>query len=325
VAPILAFLQPILLWLPAFALICATNLFVALRRAPLGRWRWLVAAGVAMAPGLTPGLGTYSPLGWGVLTTVATTLAITTAARLPDLDHLLRVQERDRFRLFIWMSLPVARLAPVSGTSREVNRRALRYLLLAGTKRLIWELIALSLPLLPAAEIPWPLKCAVLMLYFVLNLTAASDLFSALCLWIGSDVDELFDAPLLSTSPRDFWSRRWNKFINKFALKHVALPLRKKAPPTAVIFAVFATSGLFHEYFAWGIAGTEAVFGSMMLFFLIQGALVWVGTRISLPKMPKGLGIALTFAWMMATAPLFFRAVAPALEAFGYPVAWLPF
>lgn len=306
-------------------MIWASNFLVAGLRRPLGRWRWPLAAFVTLAPGTTPALGSYRPLEWGILTTVATTLAITTAARLPDLDHQLRVQERSRFRLFIWMSLPVARLTPAPGTSPEINRRAFRYLLLAGAKRLIWEVIALALPLLPASEVPWLLKTAVLMLYFVLNLTAASDLFSALCLWIESDVDDLFDAPLLSTSPRDFWSRRWNKFINKFALKHVALPLRKKVPAPAVIFAVFATSGLFHEYFAWGIAGTEAVFGSMMVFFLIQGALVWLGTRLPVPQLPAALGIALTFAWMMLTAPLFFRAVAPALEAFGYPSAWLPF
>ena len=294
-------------------------------RRPLGVWRWPLAAFVALAPGTTPALGTYSPVEWGILTTVVTTLAITTAARLPDLDHQLRVQERSRFRLFMWMSWPVARLAATPGTSSEINRRAFRYLLLAGAKRLIWELLALILPLLPASAVPWPIKTAVLMIYFVLNLTAASDLASALCLWIGSDVDDLFDAPLLSTSPRDFWSRRWNKFINKFALKHVALPLRKRAPVTVVIFAVFATSGLFHEYFAWGIAGTGAVFGSMMVFFLIQGAVIWLGTRLSLPKLPAPVGIALTFSWMMLTAPLFFRAVAPALNAFGYPTAWLPF
>ena len=306
-------------------MICASNVLVTLLRRPLGRWRWPLAAFVTLAPGTTPAIGTYGPVAWGILTTVATTLAITTAARLPDLDHQLRVQVRSRFRLFIWMSLPVARLTATPGTAGPINRRAFRYLLLAGAKRLIWELIALALPLLPASAVPWPLKTAVLMLYFVLNLTAASDLASALCLWIGSDVDDLFDAPLLSTSPRDFWSRRWNKFINKFALKHVALPLRKRAPATVVIFAVFATSGLFHEYFAWGIAGTGAVFGSMMLFFLIQGAVVWLGTRLSLPQLPAPLGIALTFAWMMLTAPLFFRAVAPALDAFGYPTAWLPF
>src|SRR5690606_24785636 len=134
----------IVLWLPAFAMICASNALIALLRTPLGRWRWPLAAFVVLAPGTVPSVGSYTPVTWGVLTTVVTTLAITTAARLPDLDHQLRVQQRSRFRLFIWMSLPVARLTRTPGTTHQTNRRAFRYLLLAGTKRLVWELIALS-------------------------------------------------------------------------------------------------------------------------------------------------------------------------------------
>lgn len=219
----------------------------------------------------------------------------------------------------------MARLTEATDTQSRVNRRALRFLFLAGAKRLVWELIALALPLAEPESTPWPLRCAVLIVYFVLNLTAAADLTSALCLWLGSDVDELFDAPLLSTSPRDFWSRRWNKFINKFALKHVALPLRKSTPPQVVILAVFATSGLFHEYFVWGVAGDKARFGYMTSFFLVQGVLVWLGTRFPWPQLPRPLGIAFTFGTMMLTAPLFFWAVEPALRAFGFPNTWLPF
>src|SRR5690606_29596851 len=137
--------------------------------------------------------------------------------------------------------------------------------------------------------------------------------------------DDVFDAALLSRSPRDFWSRRWNKFINRFALKHVALPIGRKWGPSVVIFVVFATSGAFHEYFAWGVGKGDAHYGAMMTFFVVQGVLVWLAQKLPPIPLPHAVGTLLTFAWMVATAPLFFWAVEPALHAFQYPAAWLPF
>jgi D-alanyl-lipoteichoic acid acyltransferase DltB (MBOAT superfamily) len=192
-------------------------------------------------------------------------------------------------------------------------------------KRLCWEPFAFAMIYFDGQTVPWAIRSAFLMLYFVLNLTAASDFLTGFCLLLGTDVDEIFDAPLLSRSPRDFWSRRWNKFINRFALKHVAMPIGRHWSAGGVILAVFSTSGLFHEYFAWGVGGAEAVYGSMMVFFVLQGIVVLLATRLRVRSLPHPLGTVATFAWMTLTAPLFFLAVRPALLAFGYPTSWLPF
>lgn len=318
--------EPALAWLPAFGLVFAINLTVALLRRPLGRARWLLAAVVVCAPALVPHHESYSPPTWGILTTILTTVAIVTAARLPDLDRTLRTKARASAPLFLWMSLPMARFFPDDSLARKRNRRrAPRYLFWGAVKRLAWEPFAFALTQVDGGSLPWPILSAVLMLYFVLNLTAASDFLSAFCLLLGADIDDLFDAPLWAQSPRDFWSRRWNKFINRFALKHVALPIGRRYTPSAVIIVVFATSGAFHEYFAWGVGKEDAKYGSMMLFFSIQGAVVWLGEKVKIPPLPHALETALTFTWMMLTAPLFFAAVEPALHAFGYPESWLPF
>ncbi len=307
-------------------MVLGTNLIVAAARRPLGNVRWALAAFVLLTPLTFPALGSYSPTRWGVLDTVLTTMAIISAARLPALDRVVTIAPRSRAQLFFWMTVPMARFWPEDRKVRNNNRRRVpRLLLSAALKRLAWEPLSYVTMLDEGTGIPWPLKSAVLILYFVLNTTAAADALAALCLLLGCDVDVLFDAPLISYSPRDFWSRRWNRFISRFALKHVALKLGRHWGPWGTISAVFATSGVFHEYFAWGVGGSGSRPGYMSVFFLIQGVAVWIGTRVKLPRLPHPLATAITFVWMTMTAPLFFAAIEPALIAFGFPPGWLPF
>lgn len=323
---VMPFVHEAQLWAPALAMILVTNGVVAFACRPLGKLRWALAAFVLCSPATFPALNSYAPGVWGVADTVLTTMAIVSAARLPAVDQLFTAGPRSRGELFFWMTVPVARFWPDTQAARAENRRrAPRLLLSALAKRLAWEPFAYLTLVLDGYAVPWPLRSAVLILYFVLNTTAAADALSALCLSLGCDVAVLFDAPLLSFSPRDFWSRRWNKFISRFALKYVALPLGKKWGGWGVIIGVFATSGAFHEYFAWGVGRTGARHGYMSLFFLIQGAFVWFGSRVAWPRLPHLAGTALTFVWMMLTAPLFFAAIEPALSAFGFPAEWLPF
>jgi hypothetical protein len=318
--------EPLSLWLPAFSVILATNLAVALAARPLRQIRWLLAAFVLTAPATLPALHTYSPRTWGILDTVATTMAVVSAARLPALNEKFKSASPKSWELFFWMTVPVARLWQRDASQRSRNRRrAGRLLLSALLKRLAWEPFGYLTTWMDGDAIPWPARSAVLIFYFVLNITAAADALSAVCLLLGFEIDVLFDAPLLSRSPRDFWSSRWNRFISRFALKHVALPLGRRWGASGIIFAVFATSGVFHEYFAWGVSADGARHSLMLAFFVLQGVMVWLGTRFSFPPVPHAMGTALTFVWMAVTAPMFFAAVEPALMAFGYPQDWLPF
>lgn len=319
-------LSPAHLWLPALVMILGTNLTVAIAGRSLSGWRWPLAAIVLLTPLTFPQAGTYSPQRWGVLDTIFTTMAIVSAARLPTLDRLFSNGTRSRAQLFFWMTVPMARFWPEDNARRANNRRRVpRLLLSAAAKRFCWEPLGYLTTLFEGDSVPWPIRSAILILYFVLNITAAADALSAFCLLLGCDIDVLFDAPLLSYSPRDFWSSRWNRFISRFALKHVALKLGKRWGSWAIILSVFATSGIFHEYFAWGVGGSGSRPGYMAVFFVIQGFAVWVGTRAPIFKVPHLVGTALTFLWMTVTAPLFFAAIEPALLAFGFPRDWLPF
>ena len=58
---------------------------------------------------------------------------------------------------------------------------------------------------------------------------------------------------LLSTSPSDFWGRRWNKLIHTGLKQGVYKPVRwRTGSRTLASIATFAVSGIYHEY-VWGI------------------------------------------------------------------------
>lgn len=318
-------LRDALLWVPAWLVIVAVNVWLTLRGRPLGKGRWLAAACILSAPLYFPAEGT----GCGqlrVFATLITSLAIVSAARLADYDHAVRRKDLEAWRLYAWLSLPVVGLHAPRAQQASRLRPALFHFCKALFKRLAWELCAL----LAAhwcdthGSLPWAVRSSLTMLYFVLNLTAFHDLVLGLCVAMGLSPDELFDAPLLSRSPRDFWSRRWNKFISRFALKYVALKWGARDRVGFTLLLVFGCSGLFHEYFAWGVGGLSRAPGAMMSFFFVQALAVWVGSRLPW-QAPAWVTQPLTFVWMGLTAPLFFMEVAPALLAFGYPEAWLPF
>lgn len=316
-------LHQALRWLPAFAAIALVNSGVALWNRPLGTLRYPIGLCVALVPVLAPRPEAYQAP-WGMLTTVLTTFVVVTAVRLPDWDLFAR-QPRPHLESYLWLSFPMVRSRPATRPWKDRVQLAAPYLGWGSCKLVLWQLTFLFVDTFLSGSLPWLLESVLLMLFFVLNLTAAADLVSCVCLLIGCEINLIFDAPLLSVSPRDFWSRRWNRFISRFALKHVALKLPGSRSNLRLIASVFGVSGIFHEYFAWSVGGPHAWHGFMMLFFLIQGLAVWLGTKAPPLPIPPALSNVLCFMWMTLTAPLFFRAVTPALLAFQYPAAWLPF
>lgn len=256
--------------------------------------------------------------------TFVTTWAIALAVRVADLEAFRQSQKPSPLEAWLWLAIPVLRSFNRTPEARaRARRRARRYLLRSLVAGSSWVILEWALSPVLTVDSAWLLKSALLILFFALNFSAIAD-FAAGCvtLW-GHEVDDVFRAPLLSTSPREFWSKRWNRYISRFALRHVALRLPRSWPAGFMIVAVFLTSGLFHEYFVWGVTNGWSASGLMMLFFFLQGVVVWIGSRLAL-RVPAWVGWSATFGWMTLTAPLFFRPVTTAVLSFGYPLAWLP-
>jgi len=304
-------------WLLSAMLLLVPLLFALPDQArPDERRRWLLALIALSAPLFCPTRGVPS--------TIVTGLGVVVATRLPDLGT--RPRDESGLSRLLWFYTPIVRSLPTDPARRSANRRgALPLLGRALVKRLCWEPLGFGLTYFEPDRVPAALKTVLLVVYFVLNLTALADLALALARLLGADTDELFDWPLLSTSPREFWSRRWNRYISRFALRHVARPLGARFPRPVVTLVVFAASALFHEYFAYGASGAATRPGAMTAFFLVQGLAVLLGERFPAPRgTPRWLSHAGTVVWMLLIAPWFFVSLRPALTDFGFPPIWLP-
>lgn len=121
---------------------------------------------------------------------------------------------------------------------------------------------------------------------------------------------ELFNAPFLASSPRDFWSRRWNMFFRDFFHKmffrnHKSISFLRS---TLSALAIFAISGLLHEYTFWSIVGKLS--GLNLLFFAVHGIATagQVAIQMAFPvlkRIPRPVGIVMNLLFLLLTIPLF--------------------
>jgi predicted transporter len=98
----------------------------------------------------------------------------------------------------------------------------------------------------------------------------------------------------------DFWGNRWNLWYSDWS--RYAIFRRLRSRPVLALLLAFAISGVLHEwvinvtlYFVTG----RALFGTMMMYFLIQGAGVLVERRFK-----KHRCFAVVFTWLVVLAPV---------------------
>lgn len=121
----------------------------------------------------------------------------------------------------------------------------------------------------------------------------------------GHQAGEIFDCPHLASSPRDFWSRRWNRMFRNAAHRLVFTPLGGAKRPLLAVGGVFLVSALVHEYIVLAALGYSR--GHMSAFFALHGVTtLGTGVRRSPWPVPRGLDVACHSAWLLVTAPLFF-------------------
>lgn len=129
----------------------------------------------------------------------------------------------------------------------------------------------------------------------------------------GIEVPALQDRPLLSTSIREFWSRRWNRPVNGWLAEFVFTPVTARTGFTEGLLATFAASGILH---AWVFVAAVGWIAAMLagLFFLFQGIFVLLETAIGMRRASTGLQRLWTLGLLGLSSPLF---VDPVLRVFG--------
>ena len=101
---------------------------------------------------------------------------------------------------------------------------------------------------------------------------ATTTAFSALC---RSPLPPLFHTPYLATSPRSFWSLRWNTMFTRLYSSLLFRPLAAMLPSTAAplisALAVFLLSGVLHCH--QSLAAFHLLYPSTFVFFVLQSGL----------------------------------------------------
>ena len=134
---------------------------------------------------------------------------------------------------------------------------------------------------------------------FWLTSEALVALVSVLWLPGGRMLPPIHDHPWRSQSIADFWGRRWNLWFSDWSRFAIFQPLRSR--PVFALVLAFAVSGLLHEwvinvplYFVTG----RALFGTMMLYFLLQAA--GVVLERGLKRHPA---CQMAFTWLVVIVP----------------------
>ena len=153
-----------------------------------------------------------------------------------------------------------------------------------------------------------------------LFLSMGFDVFSLLLLAGGHSPITLFRSPLLlSTSPQQFWGRRWNLLVHGLVRRTVFVPLKGSGVPASLAsLAAFLSSGIFHEY-AWLVAFPGYAPGTVLTFFILQlpftlGQALLQRTRVGAAlgrAMPQVVATAVVSLILLPTAPYFLQ---PCLE-----------
>jgi hypothetical protein len=106
--------------------------------------------------------------------------------------------------------------------------------------------------------------------------------------------------PWQARSIADFWGRRWNLWFSDW-FRYVLFERLRRQPMLALVL-IFALSGVMHEWVInvplYCLTG-RAWFGSMMVYFLLQAAGVWLERRF---LKDRGL-LRVGFAWLVILAP----------------------
>ncbi len=89
---------------------------------------------------------------------------------------------------------------------------------------------------------------------------------------LNRDVRPIMNAPILSTSVNEFWSRRWNRAFRDYASPYLFVPLARMTSPAAAVLIGYVFSGIVHELAISVPAGGG--YGLPTLYFGIQGIAV---------------------------------------------------
>lgn len=252
-----------------------------------------------------------APSNDGVLQMFLTTWAVIFAAKAWERAHGNVLDERmmeTPARFIVWWFVPLdtrvvehRRLVLAQREAGMRLRRAAAKLIVAGLLVGFNRVLMLDWTT-PLATAAW----AMTLLYTCIS--GGADAVTGLAILAGFRVSEPFCAPYLARSPRDFWSRRWNRFISEFARRNVYWRWNGRRNPLLATAVVFCMSGLLHEYIIIALLrGPGSHTGWSLGFFALHWVAMALDERFRIfGKFRIKVAIAAQLALLWLTSPMFF-------------------
>lgn len=164
----------------------------------------------------------------------------------------------------------------------------------------------------------WPVRwlCGAAAMYCVPE--ASQYLIRFVYSGLGYETPPLHREPVLSCSIREFWGERWNLVVHRWLRRHFFWPLARRRRRSLGVVLAFVASASLHAWFIFAAVGWPLA-GAMGAFFLLQGLLVVVESKLGWSSRSKGLPArAWALGGVLLPSPLF---VEPALQVFSlrYP------
>jgi hypothetical protein len=130
---------------------------------------------------------------------------------------------------------------------------------------------------------------------------------------LGYSVPSLHRTPGRSRTLGEFWGQRWNRLVGAWLREHCYAPLARAGFSRLGTLAAFGASALIHVYpTALSVgAGPAAAMGA---FFVVQGTMVVVESRVGARRWPAWLGHAYVITAFALTVPLFSEALLRSLR-----------
>ena len=155
------------------------------------------------------------------------------------------------------------------------------------------------------------LMCGIILLTGIMTLLSDLTRFGHHA--VGIEVPPNQRAPILAQSVREFWGKRWNRFVSEWLSQFIFLPMVRRRRPVLGLFGAFCVSALMHSWLAVVALDSRAAL-TMGMFFVLQGVFVVAETRLRLNTWPAPAARAWTILAVLSPSPL---GIDPFLRVFG--------
>lgn len=299
----------VMAWILPSVLAIGLALVVRSRRIP-----GLLGVGIAaLIPFLTPEHPQWLRL-------VVSALAVVWAARAWERAHGREPDVSAAWRFWLWWGVPADARLPRTADDAAANRRdgwtrlgraALKLAVIVAVvliNRAVDDITQSTI-----GFVAWS------MIYVYACISGVADALTGMLMLTGLHMSESFEAPMLARSPSEFWGRRWNRFVTRWAFRNVFIAAGGRRTPARATMLVFVISGLMHEYLLIACQhGWSRYAGWTLLFFVLHGVVVVLGAKVK-TKLPIPVAVATHLAFLVVTTPLFFI---PLDDAVGYSKWW---